>query len=342
MSHDQQALKIDIYSFAYTLPLCRITGRFVKNRHHFLFGDLGGYVSWCDKLASRPTVGFSFNKHFRPSSELLSAIVPVLDQLAGPITDKFSISKQETFSVELATESGFKYNIDPSRVAVEFQHRMQVKNTSGGMPTVEMLSKQEPYTIMLAEVGKRALEAAELLMGAGSNRMLERVGVVSTTIVDEADAPPGIKRGIEYLCISQVSSFLGNSTFPSGEPSTGALGASTASFSSFRIPDRSVQIQDTKALARAILRKRLKEGEWESLLAERQQLLDKKFSKTITKSEANRLAYVRWSLDQIEDAKHGATLDMLEASIAHYESFLEGVQQLNRDLNNNVSSQRKK
>jgi hypothetical protein len=200
VSHDQQALKIDIYSFAYTLPLCRITGRFVKNRHHFLFGDLGGYVSWCDKLASRPTVGFSFNKHFRPSSELLSAIVPVLDQLAGPITDKFSISKQETFSVELATESGFKYNIDPSRVAVEFQHRMQVKNTSGGMPTVEMLSKQEPYTIMLAEVGKRALEAAELLMGAGSNRMLERVGVVSTTIVDEADAPPGIKRGIEYLC----------------------------------------------------------------------------------------------------------------------------------------------
>lgn len=154
-------------------------------------------MSWCDKLASRPTVGLSFNKHFRPSSELLSAIVPVLDELAGPVTDKFTLSKQDTFSVDFITESGYRYYIDASRISVEFQHRVKVKNTSGGMPVMELLSKQEPYTHMLAEVSKRAVHAAELLIG--QNRILERIGVVSTTIVSESDAPPGIRRGIDYL-----------------------------------------------------------------------------------------------------------------------------------------------
>lgn len=154
-------------------------------------------MSWCDKLASRPTVGVSFNKHFRPSSELLSTVVPVLDELAGPISDKFTLSKQDAFSVEFITESGFRYNIDPSRISVEFQHRIRVRNTSGGMPVMELLSKQEPYTNMLTEVSKRVLDMAELLIG--SNRILERIGVVSTTIASESDAPPGIRRGIEYL-----------------------------------------------------------------------------------------------------------------------------------------------
>jgi len=156
-------------------------------------------VSWCDKLASRPTVGLTFNKHFRPSSELLSAVVPVLDELAGPISDKFTLSKQDTFSIDFITESGFRYGIDPARISVEFQHRVKVTNTSGGIPIMELLSKQEPYTHMLAEVSKRTVDAAELLIGSNPNRALEKIGVVSTTIVSEADLPPGIRRGIQYL-----------------------------------------------------------------------------------------------------------------------------------------------
>ncbi|CAN7269287.1 hypothetical protein [Caballeronia sp. LjRoot31] len=154
-------------------------------------------MSWCDKLASRPTVGFTFDKHFRPSGDLLTAVIPVLDKLAGPITDKFTLSKQDSFSVEFITESGFKYAIDSSKVAVEFQHRLKIKNTSGGMPTTELISRQEAYTVLLQEVGNRAIEAAELL--TGSQRVLKRVGVVSATIVDESDAPPGIIRCIDYL-----------------------------------------------------------------------------------------------------------------------------------------------
>jgi hypothetical protein len=36
--------------------------------------------------------------------------------------------------------------------------------------------------------------------------------------------------------------------------------------------------------------------EREALLRERQELLDKKFSQSITRRESNRLEYVRWSL----------------------------------------------
>ncbi|RQU98732.1 hypothetical protein DF042_23415 [Burkholderia cenocepacia] len=65
------------------------------------------------------------------------------------------------------------------------------------MPVMEILSRQEPYSHMLAEICKRAVDAADLLIG--SNRVLERIGVVSTTLVRESDAPPGIRRGIEYF-----------------------------------------------------------------------------------------------------------------------------------------------
>ena len=44
---------------------------------------------------------------------------------------------------------------------------------------------------------------------------------------------------------------------------------------------------------------------------------------TITIQESNRLEYVRWSLDRIEDARHGAALDRLEVYINRYEEFLD-------------------
>ncbi|MBR8308748.1 hypothetical protein KDX25_20305 [Burkholderia cenocepacia] len=139
---------------------------------------------------------------------------------------------------------------------------------------------------------------------------------------------------------SRISSFFGDSTVPTGESETPLSSGTMASFSGFREPERALEIHETKALARAIIKKRLKEGEWEALLSERQQLLDKQFSGVITKSESNRLDYVRWSLDQIEDARYGASLDVLESSVARYESFLESVQQLKNDLVRNIPTKR--
>lgn len=58
--------------------------------------------------------------------------------------------------------------------------------------------------------------------------------------------------------------------------------------------------------------------EHENLLAERQGLLDKKMAGTITGQELNRLEYVRWSLDRIEDAKYGQALDVCKAWRSNY------------------------
>jgi len=46
------------------------------------------------------------------------------------------------------------------------------------------------------------------------------------------------------------------------------------------------------------------ESEQQQLLDERQTLLDKKFDGSITRQEANRLEYVRWTLDRIELARY--------------------------------------
>ena len=80
---------------------------------------------------------------------------------------------------------------------------------------------------------------------------------------------------------------------------------------------------ETARMAARITASQVSEAENQALLQERQSLLDKLFSKTITRHEQIRLEYVRWSLDRIEDAKHGHDLDRIEDSIARYESFLE-------------------
>lgn len=72
--------------------------------------------------------------------------------------------------------------------------------------------------------------------------------------------------------------------------------------------------------------------EHEALLRERQALLDKKFSGSMTRKEEIRLEYVRWSLDRIDDAKHGQELDLLEGLAAQYESFLSNLHRLEEDL----------
>lgn len=68
------------------------------------------------------------------------------------------------------------------------------------------------------------------------------------------------------------------------------------------------------------------------LLRERAALLDKYFAKTITPKESNRLQYVRWSLDRIEDARFGHRLDTLDAVVSQYERFFEDVRSLGAQL----------
>jgi hypothetical protein len=64
------------------------------------------------------------------------------------------------------------------------------------------------------------------------------------------------------------------------------------------------------------------DAEFEALLKERQELISKKLDGSLTRRENTRLDYVHWSLDRIEDAKYGDTLDGLEDHISRYENFL--------------------
>jgi hypothetical protein len=73
--------------------------------------------------------------------------------------------------------------------------------------------------------------------------------------------------------------------------------------------------------------------EVDALQEERQALLDKQFEETITPKERSRLTYVQWSLDRIEDARHGRTLDALERRVQTLERFGEDIDRLRDELN---------
>jgi hypothetical protein len=95
--------------------------------------------------------------------------------------------------------------------------------------------------------------------------------------------------------------------------------------------------QQVHKLAGRLNASAVSDEEHKDLLAERQQLLDKHFAGTITRKETVRLEYVRWSLDRIEDAKHGASLDRLEARIAEFEKLAEHLGHLQEELNRAAS-----
>ena len=82
-------------------------------------------------------------------------------------------------------------------------------------------------------------------------------------------------------------------------------------------------------------------AEHDALLRERQQLLDKALQGTITRRESNKLQYVRWSLDRIEDAKHGLALERLEGAVSTYEQFLADVNDLSAQLQGKLPSKRR-
>jgi hypothetical protein len=75
----------------------------------------------------------------------------------------------------------------------------------------------------------------------------------------------------------------------------------------------------TSRLAGRINAAAVSDLELNRLLHERQVLLDKLFDGTISRKEQHRLKYVRWSLDRIEDARYGSTLDVLSDEVSVYE-----------------------
>lgn len=81
----------------------------------------------------------------------------------------------------------------------------------------------------------------------------------------------------------------------------------------------------------------ISEDEHQDLLRERQALLDKMFGEgPFTRKERNRLEYVRWSLDRIDDAKNGYILDAIESSVTQYEHLLHELRDFKSQIDRQV------
>ena len=87
---------------------------------------------------------------------------------------------------------------------------------------------------------------------------------------------------------------------------------------------------------------KISKDEHVSLLSERAKLIEKKYIEpSLTRQETARLEYVRWSLDRIEDAKHGHALDNLELAVSKYQEALDGLLALRGTLTGHLPKSRK-
>jgi hypothetical protein len=149
-------------------------------------------------LASTAAAGFKLDFHFASGDSILSALSPLLDKMTKGEKQKFQMQRHESFNVLFTTEDGFQYGIDASKVSVTFVHRIKGRPVSGGPPVMEMLSQPTPYTALLPNVFKRAIDAA-CLLPSQKDRKANRIGIISTTAVAETELPPGIARFISYV-----------------------------------------------------------------------------------------------------------------------------------------------
>jgi hypothetical protein len=155
-------------------------------------------VSWCDKLASTPTIGLRFDYRYASGASLIDHMAPLLGRHVSSDKQRFSIEKMDAISVTIGTEEGFSYSVDPTKIVVTFGHRIRVKPSSAGLPVGELVSSTKPFTKMLPEVRDRLVDLLSMLPKVEDRKLL-RIGIVSNSRVDDDDMPPGIRRFVEYM-----------------------------------------------------------------------------------------------------------------------------------------------
>jgi hypothetical protein len=95
---------------------------------------------------------------------------------------------------------------------------------------------------------------------------------------------------------------------------------------------KDAEVAASKFANRVVAAAATNEAEHERLLDERQRLLDREFAGEITPEEQNRLAYVRWSLDRIDDARFGAEMERLQFLAYQYERFHADIAKFQAEL----------
>jgi hypothetical protein len=123
-------------------------------------------------------------------------------------------------------------------------------------------------------------------------------------------------------------------------PNLDTTGSGTLTVPNFNVSNRVYAA--TSRIAGRLNAANVPEEEHKSLLRERQALLDKKLGGSVNRKEENRLEYVRWSLDRIEDAKYGQALDALEDRVRAYEQFLSDIRDLQAQLEQHTQQGRQR
>src|SRR3978361_5268 len=100
--------------------------------------------SWCDKLASTPTIGIKMMPDVASGDAIIQALAPIFNKL--PVGDNmgFQVEQHSPMAVTIMTDDGFRYAVDHARISVTFNHRLKARQVSGGPPVMEMTSKPLP------------------------------------------------------------------------------------------------------------------------------------------------------------------------------------------------------
>ncbi|THV13862.1 hypothetical protein [Rhizobium rhizophilum] len=155
-------------------------------------------MTWCDKLASQPTVGIQLDPFYGGNETIFTRMAPLVAKLGTPEKPEFSAEVPDIYTVKIQREDGFQYSFDAHKASVQFQHRMQFKPTSGGLPVAQLISSPKVFSSLLADATEMLIEAA-LLLPEASQRHIRRIGIITTTAVSADDLPPGIVKFVEYL-----------------------------------------------------------------------------------------------------------------------------------------------
>ena len=155
-------------------------------------------MSWCDKLGSTPSIGYQVDWHALPSDILLNALSPLVDRMVSGDEQRFTIDVRDALKLTFTSYDGFQFGFEPTKIFVGFTHRAEIRTGSGGIPNLVLSSKPSSFTALLDEVQHYLFNTMEIVNRLKPRR-LTGIGVVTTTLADQEDVPPGIKRLLMYV-----------------------------------------------------------------------------------------------------------------------------------------------
>lgn len=155
-------------------------------------------MTWCDKLASTPSVGIFYDADYASMDAVIDSIRPWLNKWGSAKKPPFRINISDAFKIEVAHDDGFTYSFEPTKTAVTFQHRVKFRHVSGGLPTAELISSPQPFSQLLDRAISDLIEMA-LQLPHAPKRSVKMVGVVANTFAAEEDVPPGLRKIVHFL-----------------------------------------------------------------------------------------------------------------------------------------------